>query len=200
MTNSTGSFGEFLLYLKVVRDLFKFCLIGDGGVGKSTFLYYLRTGDLADKQDIERTPYINIESCILGGHNLQLYDLAGQRRKNAHPLDHIQAVVFKEVDVLLFFFSLNNFHSFLNVRKWYEEIKTIYDIWEQPLPTMYLVGNKLDLPREVESLNGEELVKSVPGFKGYFEISLFSGKNVDRFLKAICEELEAKLFQYAQYK
>ena len=62
-----------------------------------------------------------------GGHQLQIYDLAGQREEGAHPLDHLQAVVLKEADFLIFFFALDNLQSFVNIKKWYDEIKAAYE-------------------------------------------------------------------------
>ncbi len=181
---------DYLLYLKITKDLFKFCVIGDGGVGKSTFINFLTTGQLASNFKVTRTPYINIDGCKLGGHTIQLYDLAGQRRTDAHPLDHMQNVILKGTDIILFFFSLENLESFINIKKWYEEIKIFYKDWENDRPLLFLIGNKLDLPRNVESFNGEELVERMNDFEVYHEISLFSGKNVEDFLKILCDKLD----------
>ena len=55
---------------------------------------------------------------------------------------------------------------------------------------MFLVGNKLDLPRNVESINGETLVKNIEPIKAYFEISLFSGEDVVNLISEVNKELE----------
>ncbi|MFX0091967.1 MAG: GTP-binding protein [Candidatus Hodarchaeota archaeon] len=179
--------------LKKVYDIFKICLAGDGAVGKTSFLNYLRTGKFIPNQgNIKRTPFINIDGCALGGHKIQLYDLAGQRRKDAHPLDFLQIQVFKELDSLILFFSLNNLQSFINIKTWYEEVRRIYETWNESLPPMFLVGNKLDMPRKVESINGEALVNNVKEFNGYYEISLVSGENVLDLLNGICEMLDSR--------
>ncbi|NHJ48294.1 MAG: hypothetical protein FK733_10960 [Asgard group archaeon] len=190
MNDKRGFTEDYLLYLKITKDLFKICLVGDGGVGKSTFIHFLSTGNLIQDDSIQRTPYLNIDGCVLGGHNLQLYDLAGQRRKDAHPLDHMQNVVLRGVDVLLFFFSLENLQSFINIKNWYDELKLFYKEWGNSQPIMYLIGNKLDLPRKVESFNGEELVERLEDFKEYYEISMVNGKNVEIFLKHLTDELD----------
>ena len=181
---------DYLLYLKITKDLFKFCLVGDGGVGKSTFINFLTTGKLAPEFDVQRTPYINIDGAQLGGHNIQLYDLAGQRRENAHPLDHLKNVVLKGADYIIFFFSLENMESFLNIKKWYEEIKLFYKDNGNDLPKMILIGNKLDLPRAVEAINGQQLTERMDDFIGYYEISLVNGTNVENFLKELCDHLD----------
>ncbi len=181
---------DYLLYLKITKDIFKFCVIGDGGVGKTTFINFLTTGELAPDFDVTRTPYINIDGCKLGGHTIQLYDLAGQRRVDAHPLDHMQNVVLKGTDVILFFFSLDNLESFISIKKWYEEVKLFYKNWENDRPLLFLIGNKLDLPRNVEAFNGEELVERMDDFESYNEMSLFSGEEVENFLKALCDKLD----------
>ncbi len=181
--------------IKKDRDLFKFCLIGDGGVGKTTFVNYLRTGKLlqdSDAPSTTRTPFVNIDGCSLGGHILQIYDLAGQRRKGAHPLDYMQEVVLKEVDKILLFFALDNLESFLNIRKWFKELEGIYKGWDEETPSVFLIGNKLDLPRKVEAINGESLVERVEAIKFYHEISLASGLNVAELLRTLCKELDVR--------
>lgn len=183
---------EYFRLVKAAQDLFKFCIIGDGGVGKTTFINYLTTGNLVVQQgDLRRTPYVTIEGCTLGGHKIQLYDLAGQRGVGTHPLDHMQTVVLKGTDMLFFFYSLDRLGSYTNIKKWYDEIKGIYDNWGDPVPPMFLVANKLDLPRKVETINGEVLVENVPEFVAYAEISLLSGENVPEFLTQICDELDS---------
>lgn len=192
MSNKYKSSEDYLLYLKITKDLFKFCLVGDGGVGKSTFINFLTSGKLATDIETKRTPYINIDGCILGGHNLQLYDLAGQRRENAHPLDHMQNVILKSVDYILFFFSLENMQSFLNIKNWYEEIQLFYKNFQTEKPKFFLIGNKSDLPRKVEKFNGEQLINRINDFIGYYEISLVTGDNVTEFLKDLCNYLDQR--------
>jgi len=192
-----GFTSDYLLYLKITKDLFKICLLGDGGVGKSTFIHFLSTGQLAHETNIQRTPYINIDGCNLGGHNLQIYDLAGQRREDAHPLDHLRNVVLRGTDIILFFFALDNLQSFLNIKNWFEEILLFYKDWENEKPVMLLVGNKLDLPRKVEAFNGQELAERVPEFSAYFEISLATAANLEAFLKALCDILDQKFHYFS---
>ncbi len=107
-THVMRSDGGFLRVLKRRKKLFKLCLCGDGAVGKTTFLNYLKSKKLVHEQkDARRTTYVNIDVFNLDGRQLQLFDLAGQRTMGAHPLDHMSHVVLKEVDIVLFFFALD---------------------------------------------------------------------------------------------
>ncbi|MFW9907964.1 MAG: ADP-ribosylation factor-like protein [Candidatus Thorarchaeota archaeon] len=179
---------EFLQSLKSSKRLYKLCLVGDGATGKTTFLRYLATGDLVVcHEGLKRTPYIDFGSTRIEGNTIQIIDLAGQRFDDAHPLDHIPVAALRGADIIVFFFSLENFHSFLSIKSWFDEIQNIFERWNSKLPACILVGNKSDLTRSVESINGIEFASHHPEFRSYFEISLLDGEGLIILVNAIQE-------------
>ncbi|MFW9800681.1 MAG: hypothetical protein ACFFD9_09610 [Candidatus Thorarchaeota archaeon] len=184
---------EFLARIKRSRNIFKFCLVGDGGTGKTTFARFLSSGEMSVCENpIKRTPYMDFASADLGVGKVQLIDLAGQRVKDAHPLDHIPHTALRGADVIVFFFSLDNFESFLSVKAWYDEIRTLFTEWDAQMPTCYLVGNKSDLDRKVEALNGIDMVERFVEFKEYYETSLLSGENLEKLVNALENDMRKR--------
>ncbi len=180
LPKNSYSFQKLTFYLKKKKKRIKLLLLGEGGCGKTTLVNFLRTGYVADKQGaVSRTFYIKIDGCSLGEHKLQLFDLAGQRKEDTHPLDHLQNVTLKQVDAILVVFALDNLQSFMNIKTWYNEVNKIYNTWLEPLPPMLLIGNKLDLPRKVARINGEMLVDKITEINQYHEVSLFTGENME---------------------
>ncbi len=177
---------DYLQEIKKRKRLYKLCLVGDGATGKTTFLRYLSTGRLdVCHQDLRRTPYMDFGSAHIEENTIQIIDLAGQRFDDAHPLDHIPVAALKAADIILFFFSLEVFESFLSIQNWFNEIRGIYRSWNNVMPTCILVGNKNDLTRCVERINGEEYVEKHPEFVKYHEISLLSGDSVEALINTI---------------
>ncbi len=188
-----GSNVEFLRRIKIAKKIFKVCLIGDGGTGKTTFMTYLVENQLIVCQDpLKRTPYMDFGTAKVGEYTIQLFDLAGQRVEDAHPLDHIPRTALRAADAIIFFFSLGNFESFLSVTNWFNEIVGLYEEWGEEVPSCYLVGNKTDLLRQVESVNGEELVRSIKEFRTYHEISLLTGQNIENLLAVLEEAMKSR--------
>ncbi len=177
---------DYLREVKVAKKFFKLCLVGDGATGKTTFMRYMATGDLVVcHQDLRRTPYMDFGSTKLEDKTVQIIDLAGQRFDDAHPLDHIPVAALKSADLILFFFSLENFESFLSIQNWFSEIKGVFEGWGTELPICILVGNKNDLTRCVEGINGVEFVKNNPEFRFYVEISMLTGHSVIELVKRV---------------
>ncbi len=172
--------------IKARKKTAKICLVGDGATGKTTFIRYMESGQLAlCATNIPRTPFIDIGTTRLGDCTVVMMDLAGQRNPDTHPLDHMPVTALRGADVLLFFFSIDNFGSFMSVEAWYNEVKRLFESWGQPIPPCILVGNKTDLDRAVESINGEEWVSSHDSFVAYYEISLVTGHNVVLLVDAL---------------
>lgn len=184
---------DFLQRIKKRKSVFKFCLVGDGATGKSTFMQYLESGELTVCVfDTKRTPYMDFGTAQLKSGTVQLFDLAGQRVEHAHPLDHIPETSLRGADIILFFFSLDNFQSFLSIRTWYDEIKGFFETWKMHPPPCFLIGNKGDLERRVEAINGQEMVEKLPDFKAYFETSLLSGENLEALISALEDQMERR--------
>ena len=117
---------------------FKMVLLGDGGVGKTTFLKRHMTGEFEKKY----VPTLGVEVRNLdfmtsrGPIRFNVWDTAGQERYRAVASSYYRGAVGA-----LIVYDITNHKTFMNVDNWVQELK-------QKGPKgmcVLLVGNKTDL-------------------------------------------------------
>ena len=190
-----GKLSQFLNRLKKSRKLVRMTIVGDGAVGKTTLVQALiqkttqyvnnsNGGKVLDSKEITRTPFMEIESWSYKDLRFQCYDLAGQRTPGAHPLDIIKDQVIKSIDIYIFVFSVDTYESFENLNDWME-LMNLNNNPKNGHAGLILVGNKIDLERNISN----ELIKSVVGKKKYFqkyiETCSLDGRGIDNLLDEI---------------
>ena len=190
-----GKLSQFLNRLKKSRKLVRMTIVGDGAVGKTTLVQALiqkttkyvnnsSGGKVLDSKEITRTPFMEIESWSYKDLRFQCYDLAGQRTPGAHPLDIIKDQVIKSIDIYIFVFSVDTYESFENLNDWME-LLNLNNESKNGQAGLILVGNKIDLERNISN----ELIKSVVGKKKYFqkyiETCSLDGRGIDNLLDEI---------------
>jgi len=190
-----GKLSQFLNRLKKSKKLVRMTIVGDGAVGKTTLVqaliqkttHYVNNsngGKVLERKEITRTPFIEIESWSYKDLRFQCYDLAGQRTPGAHPLDIIKDQVTKSIDIYIFVFSVDIYESFENLNDWME-LMNLKNESKNGQAGLILVGNKIDLERNISN----ELIKSVVGKKKYFqkyiETCSLDGRGIDNLLDEI---------------
>jgi len=190
-----GKLSKFLSRLKKTKQLVRMTVVGDGAVGKTTLVQALlrktnhRTKSSLSKQAIEskkitRTPFMEIETWNYGDLVFQCYDLAGQRVEGTHPLDILKHQVLKAIDIYIFVFSVDMYESFENLNNWLELMGFDKNTKNESIGFI-LVGNKIDLERNVS----KELIQTVVGndkyFQAYVETCSLDGTGVDDLLEEI---------------
>jgi small GTP-binding protein len=170
-------------------------IVGDGAVGKTTLVQALlkktkdsnhnnSNGIFLEEKKINRTPFMEIESWSYKDLVFQCYDLAGQRTPGMHPLDLLKHQVLKYIDIFVFVFSLDRYESFENLNNWLRVMNVEYNIKDHN-PGFILVGNKVDLERNVS----RELVQTLVGedrfFHTYVETSSIYGIGIEEILDKI---------------
>jgi len=116
----------------------KVVVVGDGAVGKSTFLMSLTLGMPINSTDYVPTTFDNFH-CVYPFESrsisLGLWDTAGQS-----DFEKLRPISYKEADVFLLFFSVVNPTSAENIKdKWINEVKT-----HCPTVPYFLIGTQTD--------------------------------------------------------
>ncbi|XP_033733922.1 ras-related protein Rab-1A-like isoform X2 [Pecten maximus] len=166
--------------------LFKYLLIGDSGVGKSSLL--LRFAD-----DVFSDTYIytigvdfkirtvEIDSSIV---RLQIWDTAGQERFKT-----ITSSFYRGSHGIMIVYDVTDMESFQNVESWIQEV----DKYGSCNSSMILVGNKSDMTgkRVVTYAMGKEYADrlGIP----FVETSAKRSTNVETSFMTMASELKTKM-------
>ena len=151
--------------------LFKIVVVGDGGVGKSTMVQRLATGQFIP-QKITIGTDLAVESFQFDEKttiNLQIWDFAGERRFRLFLPNYSRGATG-----CLLCYDITRRTSFDSLEEWYNIVNNNADA-----PVFILVGEKLDLAdirRSVEYSQAEEF-KNKYNIEHFFETSSKSGEN-----------------------
>ncbi|MFX1391040.1 MAG: GTP-binding protein [Promethearchaeota archaeon] len=163
---------------------FKITLFGPGGVGKTSLLLRYIKDYFSD--DLKKTIGSNflIKDVELDGKNVRLllWDIGGQ------PQFHkLRTIYFKGSNAALGVFDLSSSQTLLKIPGWVSSIKKTV---KKTIP-MLLLGNKVDLERDVDREEAEDLAKRLNC--EYLETSAKTGENVEiafeKIAKACLEDI-----------
>lgn len=170
------------------NNTYKIVLIGDGGVGKTTYVNRLVTGDFQKKY--LATIGVNIERYICNTTNgeitFNIWDIAGQEWFSG------LGDYWMEANAFILMFDLTSNCSFKNLNKYLIQLKQ-NDHLNKPL---IVCGNKLDLKdRKVDHqsiVKFMESVKLITNQCKYFDISARSNYNFEKPFLNIARSLTQK--------
>lgn len=133
--------------------IFKFCLVGDTGVGKSHMIHSI----LNRPEEFNDTTTIGVDYACINTVvkykdfpyqiKITLWDTAGQERFRS-----IIRSYYKNVTVILIFFDLSNYSSYNSIDKWIRNINTL----KHKNTQIVLIGNKLDLCADKINFNAND--------------------------------------------
>ncbi|KAE9074749.1 hypothetical protein PF010_g24553 [Phytophthora fragariae] len=164
------------------RHKLKLLLLGDSGVGK-TSLMRVFSGDefsesmLATAGVDFKLRHINVADEAI---TLQIWDTAGQER-----FHRITATYYKGANGIVLVYDVSDRRSFDNVGYWMNNIRQ-YSAPTQ-MPAMLLVGNKIDLPNRVVSLEEGQAAASQYGCR-FIETSAKTSENTNGALETIARD------------
>ena len=150
-------------------------LIGDSETGKSSFLIRYVRNNFSDifLTTIGLDKEIKIYQHMDKKYRLILWDTAGQERFKSLPKKY-----FQNADGILLLFDVSKKDTFEHVKNWIEDIK--FNLNEERKTNIYLIGNKLDLERNVTREEGLEMAREL-GIK-YFECSNKLNININEIM------------------
>uniref|UniRef100_A0A0R3WZU2 Ras-related protein Rab-14 n=1 Tax=Hydatigena taeniaeformis TaxID=6205 RepID=A0A0R3WZU2_HYDTA len=161
---------------------FRFILIGDSTVGKSSLLQYFCEGKLSSFAEPTVGVDFSTRNIVLSNGTvikLRLWDTAGQEKFKS-----IARSYYRNAVGALLIFDITNHTSFEHVMGWYEDAATNMKCQS---PAFLLCGQKSDLEnqREVSRMEAEALAQTL-GIS-YIETSALQGQNVEAAFKALTE-------------
>lgn len=156
---------------------FKICLIGDGGVGKTTFINRVLDGPFT-KEYVATVGVVVHKATfwVSKDHSIQfeVWDTAGQEKKAG-----LKDLYYLEADGAMFFYDVTSRVSAKNLPNWIDHFKRAAGD-DKPI---VIVANKIDcVDRKV---NKKNILTSIKRFEyEYCEISARTAHNFDQpFLK-----------------
>ncbi|KAL5107021.1 Ras-related protein Rab-39B [Taenia crassiceps] len=160
---------------------FRFILIGDSTVGKSSLLQYFCEGKLSSAEPTVGVDFSSRNLALSNGTviKLRLWDTAGQEKFKS-----IARSYYRNAVGALLIFDITNHTSFEHIMGWYEDAVSNMKCHS---PALLLCGQKSDLDsqREVTSAEAEALAGSL-GIS-YIETSALQGHNVELAFKLLAE-------------
>jgi small GTP-binding protein len=162
----------------------KVITLGKSGVGKSCILG--RYNDNTFNENAIATiglSFILKEIKFKNGKNIKLkiIDTAGQEKYKA-----LSKSYFRNVDAVLFIFSINSEESFDDIKSWINLFNENSN-GKATIPR-YLVGNKLDLERKVSKDLVNDFISENKNYK-YFETSAKENIGINELFQDLSEDL-----------
>ena len=161
---------------------FKLCVIGDGGVGKTTLIHRFLSGSyLADlKMTIGVDFHIHRRERGDKSISFQIWDLGGQERfQKMRVFDRY----VHGSHAILIAFDLSRLDTFENLPRWIELAQQA-DLQ----PILVLVGTKHDLNREVDN-DLIEAWTNKHGVSHFIETSALTGENINELFENVVTDL-----------
>ncbi|PAA73631.1 hypothetical protein BOX15_Mlig028188g2, partial [Macrostomum lignano] len=175
---------------KEMERLFKILIIGDGTVGKTSFVQ--RYVNDVFRQDYKSTIGVDFALKVVKWSDtetikLQMWDIAGQERFTS-----MTRVYYKDANAAIVMFDLTAKNTFHSALKWKRDLDSKCSLSDgSPVPAI-LLANKCDLQRrEVDQAEVEGFCREHE-FIGWTETSAKEGVMVDEAMRFLIEAVLAK--------
>ena len=165
--------------------MFKICIFGDGGVGKTTLLGRYLTGIFKSSTTMTIGVDFHVKKLEVDGKKilLQIWDFAGENRFRFLLPSYVLGASGG-----IFMYDITRYSSLKNFPEWIEIFKKGFvGAQDKQLPVL-MVGSKLDLgyKRAVSSKEAYDLAKE-HNLYGYIECSSKDGRNVEDIFAEIAK-------------
>ncbi|KAL2830856.1 P-loop containing nucleoside triphosphate hydrolase protein [Aspergillus cavernicola] len=157
------------------RTDFKLVLLGDPGVGKTTFIQHELTGEITNEYHPTKrytqfaVPFTITTQSQIKSVNFDVWDISG-----GHGRASTRAQYIKDADAAIIMFDLSNRQTMKNVVNWYREL---IHATGTPIP-FAVYGAKQDLDRSASEVNNPDSL-TWPSEMGHVDYFQGSRKEVD---------------------
>lgn len=154
--------------------VFKYILLGDSGVGKSTYINQNINNEF--NPSMGTTIGVDFLGKVLEINNdkikIHIWDTAGQETFKC-----IVNSYYRDAIGVLVFYDVNNRQTFTNVEKWINELKSCNNLHK-----IAIIGNKIDMQkdRQISYEEGEELARRYDAL--FWEVSVKNNTNIQESL------------------
>ncbi len=159
-------------------------IVGESCVGKTSLLYKYTQGTFREQYlSTIGLEYFTSEENINGNNiKVKIWDTAGQEEYKSLTKNY-----FHNADGIIIVYDVSLKSSFDKVQEW---VNSIYEYSEKNIQKV-LVGNKIDLSREVSTEEGQKLAEmyEIP----FFESSAKENIGINDFMKKIIEDVVSNL-------
>jgi len=155
---------------------------GDGGVGKTTFLYRFKEGRFLEDTTMTLGVEFSVKTIKIDGItvNLQIWDFGGQEQFRFMLKNYVLGA-----HGAFLMFDLTRFMTLDHIEEWVSILRQ-HDL---KLPILFM-GTKLDLKHEIQI--GDDMIKEYQEEFGLFDnlkISSKTGENIDEAFNILAREL-----------
>jgi small GTP-binding protein len=162
----------------------KVVFLGDSGVGKTTIISSFSRNDFISTTASTIGAAFSQRTVVVDSDpvTLKIWDTAGQERFRS-----LTPMYYRDAEVAVLVFAVNDTESFDGLQAWMEDLhrETTH------MPSLIVVGNKTDLPRDIEPPQGEAFADQVHG--SYIECSAKTKTGIDAlFLLAGTQAIEKR--------
>ena len=167
----------------------KIVVLGDMSVGKTSILtrYIKNSFDAFNESTIGAAFFTKtVKSERNEDVNFEIWDTAGQER-----YDSLLPMYYRNANVILVVFDLNNINSFNNLRtRWLEIINE-----RKSESLIFLIGNKCDLEENISQDDINNFVEEHPGIE-YFKVSAKDDTGLTELFQGIVN----RIIEFKAYK
>ena len=172
-----------VIVISRLEYVFKVIFIGDGATGKTSLI--AKHAHSSFKENYIPTVCANVSAMSYQidetSAKLAVWDIAGQEG-----FKNVRTQYYDGAAAVFVVYDVTRSKTFQDVRVWLEDVLKFVS---KPF-LITLIGNKIDLAREVKKEDGEKLAKEIGA--EYLETSAKTGENVEAVFSAIAQRLVAE--------
>ncbi|XP_068589777.1 ras-related protein Rab-7L1-like [Cebidichthys violaceus] len=169
------------------EHLLKILIVGDGNVGKSSFVHRYVHGQFIKTYKMTMGVDYSVKLLLWSDKEkvrLQLWDIAGQER-----FISMNRIYYKGALGCVVMFDVTSSASFLSCRHWKQDLDNKAMLPNGNSIPCILLANKCDLAQRVVSADSIDRFSKANGFVTWMEVSVKENKNIGEAMRRLVQEI-----------